>query len=48
MGNNQVTYAYERENAPKKEGETRPWRHISLEPDEDLVCELYPGVDTIK
>jgi long-chain acyl-CoA synthetase len=48
MGNNQVTYAYERENVPKKVGETRPWRHISLDPEEDLVCELYPGVDTIK
>lgn len=48
MGNNQVTYAYEREDVPKKEGETRPWRHIALKPDEDCVCELYPGVDTIK
>ena len=48
MGNHQVTYAYEKEEAPYKEGETKPYRHISLKPDEDCVCELYPGIDTIK
>ena len=48
MGNNQVFYAYEREDVPVIEGETRPWRHIALKPDEDCVCELYPGVDTVK
>lgn len=35
MGNSQVQYAYEREDAPYKEGETRPYRHIALAPDED-------------
>jgi long-chain acyl-CoA synthetase len=48
MGNSQIQYAYEREDAPHIDGETRPYRHISLKPDEDCVCELYPGVDTIK
>lgn len=48
MGNSQVVYGYERVDLPKKEGETRPWRHISLKEDEDCVCELYPGIDTIK
>ena len=48
MGNSQITYAYEREDVPQKEGETRPYRHIALGTNEDLVCELYPGVDTIK
>ncbi len=48
MGGSQITYGYEREDYPRKEGETRPWRHIALKPDEDIVCELYPGVDTIK
>ena len=48
MGNSQITYAYEREDVARKEGETRPWRHISLKPEEDTVCELYPGIDTIK
>lgn len=37
MGNSQVTYAYEREDVPKKEGETRPWRHIALSKEEDNV-----------
>ena len=48
MGNSQIQYAYEREDIAKKEGETRPYRHISLGKDEDCVCELYPGVDTLK
>ena len=48
MGNSQIKYAYEREDVPKKEGQTRPYKHVSLAPEEDCVCELYPGVDTIK
>lgn len=48
MGNSQIQYAYEREDLPIKEGETRPYRHISLGPDDDCVCELYPGIDTVK
>ncbi|CAI2360108.1 unnamed protein product [Moneuplotes crassus] len=48
MGGSQVTYGYEREDAPRIDGQTRPWRHISLNAEEDLVCEVYPGVDTIK
>lgn len=48
MGNSPVQYAYEREDLPIKEGETRPYRSAALGKDEDLVCELFPGVDTIK
>jgi hypothetical protein len=49
MGNSSdINYAYPVASGPKPEGETRAYRHVSLQPDEDLCSIMYEGVDNLK